>query len=186
MNVAKIEADNPSWQIKDASFFLKLLFDMKKVFLTIIMLLTLVGGINAQSVQNKKVEVDLSISPAVPCMGFSGMNIQSADLAVRYLFGPHFSAGIGVTPTFFDGIDFYAPLELSFRYNMMPDSKLSPYMLLNVAASFIQMSDYCYQARFAMGVNYQLDPRCSLFAEVGMAAEIDGLWWAPMSFGLRF
>lgn len=159
---------------------------MKKVFLAIIMLLTLVGSIDAQNVQNKKVEVDLSISPAVPCMGFAGMNIQSADLAVRYLFGSHFSAGIGVTPTFFDGIDFYAPLEVSFRYNIVPDSKLSPYMLLNVAASFIQMSDYCYQARFAMGVNYQLDPRCSLFAEVGMAAEIDGLWWAPMSFGLRF
>lgn len=159
---------------------------MKKGFLTIIFFLTMVGSIDAQSVRNKKVEVDLSISPAVPCMGHPGMNIQSADLAVRYLFGPHFSAGIGITPTFFDGIDFYAPLELSLRYNIIPDSKLSPYILLNAAVSFIQMSDYCYQARFALGVNYQLDPRCSLFAEVGMSAEIDGLWWTPMSFGLRF
>lgn len=158
---------------------------MKKFLLCMIVLMGMVGSVDAQSVQ-KKVEVDLSISPAVPCIGYPGTNVQSAELAVRYLFGPHFSAGLGIVPTFFDLPINYAPLELSFRYNMMPESKLSPYMLLDFAASFFQLSDYTYRARFALGVNYQLAPRCSLFAEVGMAAETDAIWWAPVSFGFRF
>ena len=102
---------------------------MKKLLL-LISLLSITGVAMSQTENNRKwVEVDVSISPYAKPLYDGGA--LSADVAVRYCFSKHFSAGLGVstwiTPktrmfaelslAFFDDIyTLYAPLSIGFRF----------------------------------------------------------------------
>lgn len=169
-----------------------------------IILLLLVGiglsasiDLTAQETRTKKFEFDVSLSPYATRMwprktGKERYRVLTADLAVRYVFNAHFSAGLGLMPTFIDlaGEDdfYYVPFCFSFRYDAASGQMISPYFLLNVGGSFLQSFDPVFQVRFALGADVQISDKYSIFAEFGYAGIDVGPWkvWAPLLVGIRF
>ena len=146
-------------------------------------------GVSAQEVSSKKFEYDVAVSPRVESV-LNQADVVSGNVAVRYVFSPHFSAGVGLAPTFIEyyvGETNYVPLFLSFRYTITTGKSLSPYFLLNLGGSFLQLEpDGELQGRFAIGAGYHVSAGCSVFAEVGMSYITERTLWTPLSVGIRF
>lgn len=139
--------------------------------------------------KSDKIEMDVSISPRVNAI-VEQADIISADYTVRYKFSDRLSAGVGISPTFMEFSDWvigFMPFHLSVRYIMDAGQKVSPYLLLDVGGSFLQLEpDPVFLGRFAIGAEYRLSNRCSFFSEVGIAGMTTYSLWAPLSIGFRF
>ena len=167
---------------------------MKKVLL-LLSLLSITGLAMSQDGNSRRwVEVDVSISPYGKLAVFEG-RCTSAEAAVRYCFSDHFSAGLGITPTVFC-VDYqdgsvapiaYMPFFVSLRYEFGKGEKFSPYVIGNLAMSFLQLNDYAYQPRLGLGMSTWITPKTRLFAELGLAFldDVYGLY-APLTVGFRF
>lgn len=173
----------------------------KRIVLLLLMGMALSASINltAQETRTKKFEFDVSLSPYATRVwpkdaGKERDRALTADLAVRYVFNAHFSAGLGLMPTFLDYAgddDFsYIPLCFSFRYDAASGQMISPYFLLNVGGSFLQSFDPVFQVRFALGADVRISDKYSIFAEFGYdGIPLEGgYWmvWTPLSVGIRF
>lgn len=166
---------------------------MKKLFL-LLSLLSITGIAMSQTENNRKwVEVDVSISPYAKPLYDGGA--LSGDLAVRYCFSKHFSAGLGVAPSTFY-YDYqngnadcfaYVPFYVSLRYQFDEGAKFSPYVIGNLGMSFLQLDDYAYQPRLGLGMSTWITPKTRLFAELSLAF-FDDIYtlYAPLSIGFRF
>ena len=134
-------------------------------------------------------EWDVSVSPRMNTSLIQS-NVISADVAARYKFSEHFAIGLDVAPTVFDFSDdliVFAPVSVSMRYVVTDSLPLSPYILLNVGGSFLQIEpDPELQARVAVGASYSVGGRCALFGEVGVVCSNMGILWTPLSCGIRF
>lgn len=164
---------------------------MKVIRFTIVIAVLLFGftDVSAQSRQEKKWETDVSMSPMVSTQLTDG-KVVSAYGAIRYSFTPHFSMGLGIVPTYFDlNTDelFYVPFQLSLRYSLTDDKKVSPYLVLDAGGSFLQVEpDPIFQARMAMGIDINLSEINSLFAELSLMYFSEDILWMPLSVGFRF
>ena len=167
---------------------------MKKVLL-LLSLLSITGLAMSQDGNTRRwVEVDVSISPYGKPVFYEG-NCMSAAAAVRYCFSDHFSAGLGVSPTalcydYQDGhVDniAYVPFFVSLRYEVDNTGKFSPYVIGDLAMSFMQLNDYAYQPRLGLGLSTWITPKTRMFAELGLAFldDVYGLY-APLTVGFRF
>lgn len=167
---------------------------MKKLFL-LLSLLSITGVAMSQTGNNRKwVEADVSISPYAKPVCYEG-GALSADVAVRYCFSKHFSAGLGVAPSMFyydyqngnaDRIK-YMPFYVSLRYEFGEGMKFSPYVIGNLGMSFLQLADYAYQPRLGLGVSTWITLKTRMFAELSLAF-FDDIYtlYAPLSIGFRF
>ncbi len=165
---------------------------MKQRF--VIALIALIVGnshfLHAQETgKSDKIEMELSISPRVNSIVVSA-DIIMADYTVRYKFSDRLSAGVGFSPTFMDfsdGITGFMPFHLSVRYILDAGQKVSPYLLMDVGGSFLQLEpDPAFLGRFAIGAEYRLSNRCSIFSEVGIAGMTTFSLWTPLTVGFRF
>ena len=89
----------------------------------------------------KKIEVDVAVMPVTKAI-LNQADVISADIAIRYKLSDSFSAGLCASPTFIDygyGETNYIPFFLSFRYNFMDNKIITPYLLLNLGGSFLQL-----------------------------------------------
>jgi len=151
---------------------------------------------------NKKIEVDLAVMPVTKAILnhaeiisadiaiLNQADVISADIAIRYKLSDSFSAGVCASPTFIDygyGETNYIPFFLSFRYNFMDNKTITPYLLLNLGGSFLQLEpDAVFQGKFSIGANFNISKRCSLFFETGIAYLTTRDLWSPTSIGIRF
>jgi hypothetical protein len=139
---------------------------------------------------NKKIEVDLAVMPVTKAI-INQADVISADIAIRYKLSDNFSAGVCASPTFIDygygyGETNYVPFFLSFRYNFMDNKTITPYLLLNLGGSFLQLEpDDEFQGKFSIGANLNISKRCSLFFETGIAYITTRDLWSPTSIGIR-
>lgn len=167
---------------------------MKKFFL-ILSVLMISAAAMSQEVNNRRwVEADVSISPYAKTVYFEG-GALSADVAVRFCFSKHFSAGLGVAPSMFyydypagsfDQIA-YAPFYVSLRYEFGEGQKFSPYVIGNIGMSFVQLADIAYQPRLGLGVSTWITPKTRVFAELSLSFFDDiHTLYAPLSVGFRF
>ncbi len=166
---------------------------MKVIRFTIVIAVLLFGftDVSAQSRQEKKWETDVSMSPMVSVSTLlTDGKVVSAYGAIRYSFTPHFSMGLGIAPTYFDLITdelFYVPFQLSLRYSLTDDKKVSSYLVLDAGGSFLQVEpDPIFQARMAMGIDINLSEINSLFAELSLMYISEYIFWMPLSVGFRF
>ena len=101
--------------------------------------------------------------------------VISADLAVRYKFSDSFSGGVCTSPTFIEygyGETNYLPFFLSLRYSFNSNKTISPYLLLNLGGSFIQLEpDAEFQGRVSIGADFKISQQCSLFLRLCLIAE---------------
>lgn len=143
----------------------------------------------AQDLQShKKIETDVSLSPRVGTILYHA-EVISADITVRYKFSDNFSAGLGLNPTCLDysyDAICYVPVCISLRYGLLTGKQVSPYFLLNVGGSFIQLEpDPAFQGRFAIGADINVSDNISLFSEIGIAY-FERTLWSPFTLGIRF
>lgn len=167
---------------------------MKKFFL-ILSLLSVSAVVFSQERGSRRwVETDVSISPYAKSVCYD-INALSADVAVRYCFSKHFSAGLGIAPSMFcfnyssgdKNIIDYVPFYVSLRYEFGQGEKFSPYVIGNVGMSFVQLADIAYQPRLGLGVSTWIIPKTRVFAELSLAF-FDDIYtlYAPLSVGFRF
>lgn len=173
---------------------IKYLNIMKK-FILILGLLSVSAAVMSQEGNARRwVEVDVSISPYAKTVCYDD-RVFSADVAVRYCFSKHFSAGLGVAPSLIcfntssagNRITDYIPFYVSLRYEFGEGQKFSPYVIGNVGMSFVQLPDYAYQPRLGLGVSTWITPKVRMFAELSMAFFDDiYMLYTPLSVGFRF
>lgn len=167
---------------------------MKKFFL-ILSLLSVSAVVFSQERGSRRwVETDVSISPYAKSVCYD-INALSADVAVRYCFSKHFSAGLGIAPSMFcfnyssgdKNIIDYVPFYVSLRYEFGQGEKFSPYVIGNVGMSFVQLADIAYQPRLGLGVSTWITSKTRVFAELSLAF-FDDIYtlYAPLSVGFRF
>lgn len=137
----------------------------------------------------KKIEVDMAIMPVSRTI-LNQAEVISADLAVRYKFSDSFSGGVCTSPTFIEygyGETNYLPFFLSLRYSFNSNKTISPYLLLNLGGSFIQLEpDVEFQGRVSIGADFKISQQCSLFFEAGISYITTRNLWSPISIGIRF
>jgi hypothetical protein len=138
--------------------------------------------------KKKKFEWEASISQTAK---FNFFDVLACDIAVRYKFSDHFSAGIAAVPSTlimtdspFNGI-FYLPTMASLRYDFATQKTLSPYFILDAGGSFIGGFEG-FQGRFGIGLDINAFDNCSLFTELGITTLAFELVWIPISAGIRF
>ena len=118
------------------------------------------------------------------------LEVLACDLAVRYKFSDHFSAGFAIVPSCMMALDqpfggyFYAPIMASFRYDFATLNVASPYFILDAGGSFIGLEGL--QGRFGVGVSINAFDNCSLFTELGISTLHFETAWVPISVGIRF
>lgn len=168
---------------------------MRKSLFFILGLLSISTVAVSQEASTRRwVETDVSISPYAKSICYD-INALSADVAVRYCFSKHFSAGLGIAPSMFcfnyssgdkNVID-YVPFYVSLRYEFGEGEKFSPYVIGNVGMSFVQLADIAYQPRLGLGVSTWITPKTRMFAELSLAF-FDDIYtlYAPLSVGFRF
>lgn len=168
---------------------------MKKLFL-VLSLLSISGLAMSQNGNTRRwVETDVSLSPYAKPVLFEGRAL-SAEVAVRYCFSDRFSAGLGLTPSMFvydyqngtfESIIAYMPFCVSLRYEFGEGKIISPYVIGNVAMSFLQLTDIAYQPRIGLGVSTWITPKTRLFAELSLAFFDDfSTLYTPLTIGFRF
>ncbi len=167
---------------------------MKKFFLILGLLSVSAVAMSQEKGIRGRVETDVSISPYAKTVYYEG-GALSADVAVRYRFSNHFSAGLGISPSMFF-YDYpagsfdqfaYVPFYVSLRYEFGEGEKFSPYVIGNVGMSFAQLADIAYQPRLGLGVSTWITPKTRMFAELSLAF-FDDIYtlYAPLSVGFRF
>ena len=158
---------------------------MKRVYF-IIIIVFLHGYF--QSLYAQRAEIDISVSPFSDAI-MNQAAVISTDFAVRYKVSDAFAVGLGINPTFLKytvGEIKYLPVYLSFRYQIAENKYISPYFLLNLGGSFIQLEpDPEFQGRVAIGTDFIISQRCSLFVELGVSYITTRTLWSPFSFGIR-
>ncbi len=160
---------------------------MKRVYF-IIIIVFLHGYF--QSLYAQRAEIDISVSPFSDAI-MNQAAVISTDFAVRYKVSDAFAVGLGINPTFLKytvgEIEInYLPVYLSFRYQIAENKYISPYFLLNLGGSFIQLEpDPEFQGRVAIGTDFIISQRCSLFVELGVSYITTRTLWSPFSFGIR-
>lgn len=167
---------------------------MKKIILILSLLAVSVAAMSQEGNTRRWVETDVSISPYAKTVLYEG-GALSADVAVRFCFSKHFSAGLGVAPSMFyfdypsgsfDLID-YVPFYVSLRYEFGEGQKFSPYVIGNIGMSFVQLADIAYQPRLGLGVSTWITPKTRVFAELSLSFFDDiHTLYAPLSVGFRF
>lgn len=137
----------------------------------------------------KKIEADIAIMPVTKTI-LNQAEVISADIAVRYKFSDRFSGGVCVSPTFIEygyGETNYLPFFLSLRYSFIGNKAISPYFLLNLGGSIIQLEpDAEFQGRVSVGADFNISQQCSLFFETGISYITTRNLWSPISIGIRF
>ena len=161
--------------------------------LCVLIALLFMGGFTNLSAQestqkSKKFEWEASISQTAK---FNLFDVLACDIAVRYKFSDHFSAGIAAVPSTlimtdspFNGI-FYLPTMASLRYDFATQKTLSPYFILDAGGSFIGGFEG-FQGRFGIGLDINAFDNCSLFTELGITTLAFESAWIPISAGIRF
>ena len=167
---------------------------MKKIILILSLLAVSLAAMSQEGNTRRWVETDVSISPYAKTAFYVG-GALSADVAVRFCFSKHFSAGLGVAPSMFY-YDYpagsfdqfaYAPFYVSLRYEFGEGQKFSPYVIGNIGMSFVQLADIAYQPRLGLGVSTWITPKTRVFAELSLSF-FDDIYtlYAPLSVGFRF
>lgn len=166
----------------------------KSLFIILGLLSISTVAVSQEASTRRWVETDVSISPYAKTVYYEG-SAMSADVAVRYCFSEHFSAGLGLCPSMFfydypagsfDQIA-YVPFYVSLRYEFGQGEKFSPYVIGNVGMSFVQLADIAYQPRLGLGVSTWITSKTRVFAELSLAF-FDDIYtlYAPLSVGFRF
>ena len=123
---------------------------------------------------------------------------MSINVANRYAFSERAMLGVQISPTFFTyysdkAEDFYVkdndvfiPVMVSFRYEILPQGKMSPYFVVNAGGGLLfsdaERMEWLWDAY--VGFDFFRKKQFSLFVEFGMSYSMLGIY-TPVKVGFR-
>lgn len=174
--------------------------NLMKGLLTIMFAAVCTFGLNAQEHlegAHKNMEYEYSISTKTT-MFQDSVGVMAVNIGNRYVFTERFSLGVQITPTFFTYYsdkpdefytkdnDLFLPLMLSFRYDIIPRGKMSPYFTVNFGTGilFSNAERWVLHGSAYVGLDFFRRELFSLFVEFGVDYGALGVY-TPFKIGFR-
>ena len=151
-----------------------------------------------ESTKQKTEEYEFSISPKTTIV-YDQIEVISLSAAARYCFTDKLMLGLQLSPAFYSYLeqtsetsytyrsDGFMPLSLSFRYNMMPYEKISPYVSTNAGAGIMFTQKgmaFGLHAGLYFGLDLIQRENFDFFVELGAEYSILGAL-TPLRIGFR-
>lgn len=174
--------------------------NLMKGLLTLMLTAVCTLGLNAQDKlegTNKNMEYEYSVSTKTT-MFQDSIGAMSVNIANRYVFTERFSLGVQISPTFFtyysdksDELytkdnDLFLPVLISFRYDILPKGKISPYFTANFGTGilFSEADRWVLHGGAYVGLDFFRSELVSLFVEFGLDYGVLGVY-TPFKIGFR-
>lgn len=174
--------------------------NLMKGLLTIMLVAVCTFGLNAQENlegANPRMEYEYSVSTKTT-MFRDSIGAMSVNIANRYVFTERFSLGVQISPTFFTYYsdkpneyytkdnDLFLPIMLSFRYDIVPKGKMSPYFSVNFGTGilFSEADKWVLHGGAYVGLDFFRRDLFSLFVEFGLDYGVLGVY-TPLKIGFR-
>ena len=174
--------------------------NLMKGLLTVMLTAVCSLGLNAQEHlegAHPRMEYEYSISTKTT-MFQDSVGAMSVNIANRYVLTERFSLGVQVSPTFFTYYsdkpeelytkdnDLFLPILLSFRYDIIPHGKMSPYFTANFGTGilFSEADKWVLHGGAYVGLDFFRRDLFSLFVEFGLAYGVLGVY-TPLKIGFR-